>query len=427
MSPTDKIDNLIKQFKITASPELDRRIDALIEQSAEQPDRPLTIWSKIMKSNITKSAAAAVIVIGVFIFLTQGNGASVAWAEVVEQLNLHEKYKCRQQVVRSEGVQVPTKNIYHWNLSLRRQEGEDGNIQIIDMRNEDAVTLELYPEQKKAIVTKLLGFGPKKDPDIIDMVKRFEQESTERLGTKKQDGKVLQGFHHQPNEHNDFTVWVDPKTKLPVEIELKHIFDGQVRQTIFMDEFEFDFTLPMSAFSTEAPEGYTVETLINDYRPVEPLGISFKDIQKELNHAAFAIETLPWFEKIQTIKHTNPLGSKDLVYMTGIKTNDGNVIVLVQGNYFDMNRMVWIPRQDLVLETPEGIKLYTHPNGSIYAQYFLEAFMKAVPEFGGQIISEERFTRMIVMPEGVVLSLSANNEMSTEQIQALIESLVNIE
>jgi hypothetical protein len=379
-----------------------------------------------MKSNITKTAAAAVIVLGTFLFLTQGK-SSVAWAEVVEQLNLHEKYKCRQRVVRENGPQRPAMNVYHINLSLRRQEVEDGSIHIIDMRGKDAITVELYPDQKKAIVTKLLGFGPRKDPDIVDMVKQFEQASTERLGTKKKDGKVLQGFRHRPNENNDYTVWVDPKTKLPVEIELKHFREGQHIQTIFMDEFEFDFQLDPSAFSTEIPQGYTVETLINDYRNTEPTKVTPEEIQKELNHAAYRVKELPWMSQVCTIKDTDPLGSKIIVYMTGIQTGDGNLIVVAQGNYYDMTRTIWIPQQELTLETPTGIKLYTHPNGSIYAQCFLEAFMKAVPEFAGQVISEESFTRMIVIPDGVVLGMSANKEMSTEQLQELIDSLVKIE
>lgn len=381
-------------------------------------------WSRIMKSNVTKSAAAAVIVLGAFFFLTQTNGTGIVWADVVEQLNLHEKYKCRQRVVRENGQQFPTMDIYHINLSLRRQEVEDGSIHIIDMRGEDAITVELYPDEKKAIVTKLLGFGPRKDPDIIDMVKRFEQESAERLGTKKKDGKVLHGFRHKPNEYNDFTVWVDPETKLPVEIELKHLRDGQLTQTIFMDEFEFDFQLDPSAFSTDVPEGYTVETLINDYRQTEPETIAPQEIQKDLHHTAYAVESLPWIEQIRTIKHTDPLGTKTLVFMTGIKTNDGNVIVIAQGNYYDMARMVWIPQQELTLETSDGIKLYTHPNGGIYAKYFLESFTKANPEFNCEDLSEERFTRMIVMPDGAVLSVSANREIIPEQLSELVESLV---
>ena len=73
------------------------------------------------------------------------------------------------------------------------------------------------------------------------MVKRFEQQSTEKLGTKKQNGKILHGFRHQPNKYNDFTVWVNPKTKLPVEIEIKHLNMGR---TLFLDELcELSFAL----------------------------------------------------------------------------------------------------------------------------------------------------------------------------------------
>lgn len=79
MNPTDKIDNLIKQLKTPASPELDARIDALLEQPSQQTVRPLKIWSKIMKSNITKSAAAAILIVAAFIGMKMLSGTPV-WA-----------------------------------------------------------------------------------------------------------------------------------------------------------------------------------------------------------------------------------------------------------------------------------------------------------------------------------------------------------
>ncbi|KKK69173.1 hypothetical protein LCGC14_2936700, partial [marine sediment metagenome] len=214
----------------------------------------------------------------------------------------------------------------------------------------------------------------------------------------------LHGFRHQPNECNDFTVWVDPETKLPVEIELVHTRQGQ---TIFLDEFEFefDFELDPSAFSTDVPDGYEVETIILDYRPVEPKDITAEDIQSKLIHTAYAVAKLPWMEKVAEIETIDPLGTKAKVYMTGIQTNDDNVILVAQGDYYDMDRMVWIPNQQLVLETPIGIELYTHPNGGIYAKHFLESFAKAKPGFFDiENLSEERVTWMIVMPDRTVLS-----------------------
>jgi hypothetical protein len=256
------------------------------------------------------------------------------------------------------------------------------------------------------------------------MVQRFEQKSTERLGTKKVNGKILHGFRHQPNKYSDFTAWVDPETKLPVEVEIKHLNRGQ---TIFMDEFEFDFELDPSAFSTDVPDGYEVENLTLDYRPTEPKEIAAEDIRAGLNHAAYTVEKLPWMQKIIMVEAIDPLGTKAIVYTTGIQSNVGNTIIIVQGNYYDIKRMVWIPNQQLVLETPLGAKLYTHPNGASYAQYFLEAFAEAKPEFFNiESLSEERFTRMIVMPDGTIMGLSANEQMSNEKLQELVESLTAI-
>jgi len=403
------------------------RID---EEFAGQPVTTETLTNRLLirrliMSRFTRYAAAAVIIIGVVLgFQMFKKTGKVSWATVAEQLNDYTKCKWRQRVVREKGPDLPVMDVYHLNLSQRRQEVEDGSIHVIDMRGEDAITVELYPDKKKATVTKLVGFGPRKDPHIIEMVKRFEQESTERLGTKKRDGKTLYGFRHQPNKHNDFTVWVDPDTKLPVEIELVHTGQGQ---TIFMDEFEFDFELDPSAFSTDVPDGYEIETITLDYRPVEPKEITAEDIRSKLNHTAYAVEKLPWMEKIGTIEALDPLGTRSKVYITGIQSNDGNMIIIVQGDYYDGARMVWIPKQQLVLESSSGIKLYTHPNGSIYAQRFLESFAKANPEFFDiKNLSEERFTRMIVMPDGTIMSLSANKQMSNEKLQELVESLIEI-
>jgi hypothetical protein len=220
---------------------------------------------------------------------------------------------------------------------------------------------------------------------------------------------------------------VDADTKLPVEIELKHIREGQVFQTIFMDEFEFDFDLPPSAFSTDVPEGYTLETIIQDYRPVEPKEITAEGVRSELNHTAYTIAKLPWMKNICTIKTIDPLGGRAIVYITGIQSNDENIIIIVQGNYYDGAKMVWIPKQQLVLESSSGARLYTHPNGSIYAQLFLESFAKTKSDFFDvKNLSEERFTRMIVMPNGTVLGLSANRQTSDEKLNEFIEALTEI-
>jgi hypothetical protein len=425
-------DNLITQFG-KGSRVNENTSEALPESKGiKQAHTELNKWRILMRSKTSQLAAAAVIIIGVFISIHFLGGpigvASVAWSQVVEQISSHTKYKCRQRVVREQGPQVPVMQVYHLNLQQRRQEVEDGSIHIIDMRGEEAITVELYPDRKKAVVTKIIGFGNSHDPDIIEMAKRFDQESTERLGTKKVNGKVLYGFHHQPNEHNDFTVWVDPKTKLPAEIELKHPQRGQ---TIFLDEFEFDFELDPSAFSTNVPDGYEVKTIVQDYRPVEPKIIIAQDIRSGLNHAAYTTGNLPWIKKLIIMQIGDPLMKKmGKVYVTGILSDDGNNIIIDQSNtHSDYKEafMEWILKEQLVMETPSGTKLYTHPRGSDYARLYLEGFAEANPEFFNiDDLSEERFTRMIVMPDGTIMGLSVNKPMSDARLQELVESFVEI-
>lgn len=384
-----------------------------------------------MKSLITKIAAAAVIIIAVCISIHYLGGSSVAWSQVVEQLSSHTKYKYRQRVIWEQGPEYPAIQVYcNLNLQQRRQVHEDGTITIFDMRPEDVITLTLDPVQKKATVTKFIGWGPNSDPDIIDMVKRIEQEPTERLGTKKKDGKVLHGFRHLPNERDISTVWVDADTKLPVEIELKRV---NREQAIFMDEFDFELELGPSAFSTNVPDGYEVETIVQDFSSVRPVEITSEHLRSRLNRTAYTLEKLTWIEKLIMIQAIDPFSStraaRSIAYMIGIRADNGNMIIIAQGKHFDIDRMIWIPEQQLVLETPRGAKLYVyaHPNGAVYAQRFLESFAELKPEFFDiKNLSEERFARMIVMPDGTVLGLVSNKKMSNEKLQQLVESLKEI-
>jgi hypothetical protein len=435
-SPED-IEKLIVETRIKPRSQMRNKVlpDALRTQeelyARNKAGVSVGTWRKIMNSRITKYVAAAVIVIAVFVGIKLTGGSidvtTVAWSQVVEQISNHTKYKCRQRIIREQGPQIPARLVYHLNLSQRRQEHEDGIIGIIDMRGEDAITVELDPAQKKATVKKLIGFGPREDPHIVQMVKRFEQESSERLGTKKLNGKILHGFRHQPNKYSDFTIWVDQKTKLPVEIEIKHLNRGQ---TIFMDQFEFDFELDPSAFSTDVPDGYEVKTIISDYRRVEPRQVTAEEIRSGLNHPAYTAKKLPWMEKLIMMQVVDPLMKRGKVYVIGILSDDGNNIIInqsnVHGNYREA-MMGWILKEQLVMEAPGGAKLHTHPNGSEYARLYLKSFAEANAEFFDmKNLSDERFTRMIVMPDETVMALSANKQMSEKKLEELVESLIEI-
>ncbi len=117
-------------------------------------------------------------------------------------------------------------------------------------------------------------------------------------------------------------------------------------------------------------------------------------------------------------------------YLIGIVTDAGNHLILDQSNMhsdYKEAMMEWILKETLVMETPNSTKLYTHPRGSDYAQLFLEGAAKAdVGFFDKKDLNDERFARMIVLPNGDIMGLSANKPMGDERLRVLIESIVEI-
>ena len=96
MRPAETIDKLIKKLETKASAELDERVHSEISKALAKSEKTKSaklepnIWRIIMKSRITKLAAAAVIIIAVLIGINQFGGsldiAGVAWADVVKNV-----------------------------------------------------------------------------------------------------------------------------------------------------------------------------------------------------------------------------------------------------------------------------------------------------------------------------------------------------
>ena len=103
MRPAENIKRLIKKSDVTTSCEIDKRIlgDALEDleklRQKKSTGTGLNIWRIIMKSRITKLAAAAVIIIvvlaGINYFGGSIDGSGVAWAELVQRVEQsHNEY-----------------------------------------------------------------------------------------------------------------------------------------------------------------------------------------------------------------------------------------------------------------------------------------------------------------------------------------------
>ena len=304
MSSKDNIEQSIRKLRFKTSAGTDERIlsdafaalEKLVKQklSVKQPD----LLRAIMKSRITKFAAVAAIIIGVFLVLQHSTGqievTSPVFADVLEQI-----YKARtvtyKQTFYLKGRPSFTTEKMIIESGRMRDELSHGDIMIWDFSS--GTQLHLMAEPKRAILTHMVGRARRKRLfNYLDWVSRIHEESGEFACQEEINGQMVDVFVVEvPYEKT--TVWVDPETNLPVRVETVHIpnpdkdvvvpemslsvsdFGGEEyesssiiissgrgsgegihkKMTIVMSDFVWDAELDESLFSLEVPEGYSVE------------------------------------------------------------------------------------------------------------------------------------------------------------------------
>ncbi len=260
MTTADDIEKFIKKTGLETKTEMNEVVRNRIFQAFEkskQTKSTLTkpnIWRIIMRSPITKLAAAAVIIGGVILGLNITGGpdiASVTWADVLKEISGFRPYTCTV-TVQYKGIPSLSKSVMIFSLTQRREVYPNGTIIVFDLAVPK--TLTLVPEKKYAI-ERMSDSSPGKDFDLLELVNSMYNKPADEIGVQKIEGRAAKGFRSL-SKVNDITVWADVQTKLPVRVEIIHV--GKDRKIIYT-EFKFDVEFDESLFSTTAPEGYTVE------------------------------------------------------------------------------------------------------------------------------------------------------------------------
>jgi len=259
-----------KKIRIEPDAVVDERVLTLAEtalakstkdQAAVLPRHP-PIRRTIMKSPITKLAAAAAIIIAVLIGIHQIGGSTPAFAEIVRPfITAHTAtFKMTMEV---EGVPSQKFDCMYAEPARMRQTAQDNSAVVIsDFQQGRIVTL--LPAQKRAVVIEMENM-PDEDHSKFNMFREIrkhlqeaqdtEDESVQFLGEKEIDGLTVIGYHVQ-KPAVDITVWADPQTKLPVEMT-----NTSGPTTYTMTDIVFDVELDESLFNLEIPDGYTVRTM----------------------------------------------------------------------------------------------------------------------------------------------------------------------
>ena len=271
MKPANHIKTFFENAAIRTNPKMDKAVlneVLMAQEQAKEKESAIvqpTIWRTIMKSPITKLAAAAVLIIAVLIAVHQfvGSVESVAFAQVVRPFLTARTATFKVTVSVQDGP-TQTGDGMFMEPGRMRQTAAEGTTVINDLQQGKMVVL--IPAQNRAIVYELVNIP--EDPGDLNIfveirrrvreAQELDDECVEFLGEQEIEGRAAIGYHVQ-KPGLDITVWADAKTLLPIRME-----NTTGPTTYSMSNIVFDVELDESLFSLEIPEGYTVHTLQMD-------------------------------------------------------------------------------------------------------------------------------------------------------------------
>jgi len=261
---------IVNRLKIDTDPnpkhreQLRRQVLSVFNKAGQRPATRITVLQilriKIMKSPLTKIAAAAVIIIAVLIglnfFSDSVSITSTAYAEIVERLHN----------ARTLTYVVETNTSIEWMPSMRmeiafrepgymRMSAPGGFVSVVDSIRGKGITI--LPPRKQFIEMDISNL--QKDPaqqniDVIERLRSLPERADEELGTREIDGRVVQGYR-VTEEGLINTIWIDTQTRNLVLVEMDFLNAPGMSGT--MSDFQFDVELDDSLFDLTPPEGYT--------------------------------------------------------------------------------------------------------------------------------------------------------------------------
>jgi len=280
MKPTDNLEKLIRDLNvldINTSTEMDQRIlhDTLKVQkelnrtklAGTQPD----IWRIIMKSSITKLAAAAIIVViglGILAIIDTGSKSGVVWAEVARNVESSPGviWRLRGTGSRDSNDDWPNGYKITWRSAAitRTDSYRGGQIYRTIYLNYDAKTViwvahdaqkynkeEMSDEQvQRARADKERWTDPR---SLLKLCLSLEHHE---LSQKTINGVLCEGIEAKGPGGITGRVWIAVETGYPVLVEVEAIDDEGIRHTSTLDQFQWNVELSAEDVEPEIPADY---------------------------------------------------------------------------------------------------------------------------------------------------------------------------
>jgi len=279
MKNADDIKKIFYKAAIETNPLKDEKILENITAAYEQTNKAqsekgeLNIWRTIMKSPITKLAAAAAIIIAVIIgsnFLGIIGKSSVAWAKVAENVERIDTFKFNLKIIvhNNDPDKSAEDTQAQWTIYLSSKYGfrmdignQDNEVSwYIPVENDKIITV--IPSEKKWVQMPFSRDYAKQceEKDPRDYIKRFMSCEYTELGRQTIDGIEVEGIEviNPPTdiEHLENAVgylWVDVKKQLPVRVEIS----GNVDCNTVQCNMDFRWDEEFDAGIFQVPSDYT--------------------------------------------------------------------------------------------------------------------------------------------------------------------------
>ena len=278
--------------------------DSIKETKQAPAAKQTSIWRIIIRSPITKLAAAAVIIITAVIVINQfgTNGSGKVFAAAMDNIKRARTFSCNEswEAKRESGEKFVFEQTWMFKEPDRERhvclsdfnDRFNGRVTLVHYGKRQA--LELNPFDKTAILyDKNSDYVVNPNSGLLEL-RQLDISLRERLiemsvgaivdigNTELYDKKVR--ILQSCGKSRITTIWIDPQTGLPVQIQIE--WPGKDRSPVMYTSIQIDGELDDELFSLEPPEGYQLKKFNDDW-PVNKKKISTKIMYLNLLCASF--------------------------------------------------------------------------------------------------------------------------------------------
>lgn len=234
-------------------------------RAADQTRLNHSRWRKTMFKTLRIAALVLAAAAGlIYLAVAPRATARPAFAEVTQKLRDAHTLAYRVTVESPDLKQPMRMRASVKEPGRLRTEFDGGLITVVD--GIQGKQLILDPATKTALVVE--GKGAKPSPQsgagvgLVEHLRQLTDKDARPLGEQSKGGVPMQGYVVKMYGQ-DTTIWIDPKTRLPLRMESTLRVDGKETRTTVTD-FQIDPVLDDALFRTEPPAGYAIRKAESD-------------------------------------------------------------------------------------------------------------------------------------------------------------------